>query len=78
MQAARTVTRLASRIQGVWPFRYQPGVIGRLKIPVNGVVARLAFLGADVFSARDIWQDHCPIHSAAGDDAKHKHERATD
>lgn len=58
VQAARPVAGFATRVEGIGSFGNQTRVVSGGKIPIQLVVALLAFLGADIFRARDIGQQH--------------------
>jgi len=71
MRAAGTMTGFAAGAQRVRAFGNQSRMIGGCEIAVDFVMALFAFLGADVFRSRNIWQhDYRTVHRVAGHHAQ--------
>src|SRR5262245_38709488 len=58
METGGTMAGFAPGTQRVGPRSNQPRVVGRGKIPVNLVMALLAFLGTDILGSRHLGQHH--------------------
>ncbi len=56
VKAAGAVAALAAGVDRIWPLRDEPRMVGGGKVTIEFVVALLAFLGANIFCARDIRQ----------------------
>ena len=58
VKAARTMAGFTAGIERVGPFGHQASMVRGREITVNLFMALLAFLGADIFRARDIGQQN--------------------
>jgi len=75
VQAAGAVAGFATNIERIGSPGHQPGVVGGGEFLVEFIVALFAFLGADVFGARNIRQsDYGAVNTGTGN-GKHDESR---